>query len=419
MYHLFSVDDHIVEHGSVWVDRLPAKYRDLGPHLVVEDDGTEWWEYEDTRGATTGLNAVAGKPPEFWNLDPLRFSEMIPGCYDPKARAKDFLANGILASVGFPTLPRFGGVLFQTFKDKELAGLCVEAYNDFVLEEWCPGGPPGLYVPMTITKLWDPELAAKEIQRCVEKGAKALCFPEDTYPLGLPSFYRDHWDPVWAVVQETGIPVCMHIGSSGADRGLSPDAPMTVTIAIGNVGAQLALVNLAMSPVCRNFPGLKFVFSEGGIGWLPAALERADRQFQRHRLWDPTGDVTPSDIFRRNMYVCMIDEPIGLKSRYDIGLEKILWETDYPHADTPWPFTQEEVSKTLGPLPEEEVEAITHANAERVFDWKMADPELARKAEPVKPFEWQEGQLHRPGERAAAIAGTGGHQGAHYEFKRG
>ena len=100
-------------------------------------------------------------------------------------------------------------------------------------------------------------------------------------------------------------------------------------------------VNLMMSPVCRKFPGLKFVFSEGGIGWLPNALERADRMWLRHKAYNDFDDTLPSDIYRQNMYLCMIEEPICLKYRDDIGIDKIMWECDYPHTDTVWPDSQE------------------------------------------------------------------------------
>ena len=112
--------------------------------------------YEDTRGETMGLNAVVGKSPDEYNPDPIRFSDMRPGCYDPKERAKDMLTDGIYASILFPTLPRFAGTLFPKFKDSKLADVCVRAYNDFVIEEWCPGGPPGMFVPTIISQLWDP-----------------------------------------------------------------------------------------------------------------------------------------------------------------------------------------------------------------------------------------------------------------------
>ena len=169
MFTIFSVDDHIVEPPDVWSSRVPAKYRDAAPH-VIEEDGREYWVYEDQRILTMGLNAVAGKPRDQWDMEPARFTDMIPGCYDPKERARDLLSQGVLASVAFPTLPRFGGMLFNSFSDKDLASACVEAWNDFILDEWCPAGPPGLFVPMVICQVWDPALAAREIERCASKG---------------------------------------------------------------------------------------------------------------------------------------------------------------------------------------------------------------------------------------------------------
>src|SRR5207244_6554965 len=140
MYKIFSVDDHIIEHANVWSDRVSAKVKDTAPR-VIEEEGREFWVFEDQRLLTMGLNAVAGKPREEWGMEPARFSDMLPGCYVPKERARDFLSQGVLASVAFPTLPRFGGMLFATFDDKELAYECVKAWNDFVLDEWCPAGP--------------------------------------------------------------------------------------------------------------------------------------------------------------------------------------------------------------------------------------------------------------------------------------
>src|SRR5215204_1492821 len=176
MLALFSADDHIIEPADVWSARVPSKYRDVAPH-VIEEDGREYWVYEDVKAATMGLNAVVGKRRDQYNPDPIRFADMRPGCYDPKARVKDMLQDGILASVLFPTLPRFAGTLFLTFKDKALADACVRAYNDFVIDEWCPAGPRGLFVPTIIVQLWDPQLAAAEIHRCADKGAIAISFP--------------------------------------------------------------------------------------------------------------------------------------------------------------------------------------------------------------------------------------------------
>jgi predicted TIM-barrel fold metal-dependent hydrolase len=376
--HLFSADDHIIEPPTVWSDRVPARLRDVAPH-VVEDDGVEYWAYESTRGTTMGLNAVAGKPHNVISPDPVRYSEMIPGCYDPVERARDMLADGILASVLFPTLPRFAGTLFLSFKDKDLAHLCVQAYNDYVIDEWCPAGPPGLFVPTIISTLWDPVLAAAEIHRCADKGARALSFPENTVPLGLPSYWDEHWNPVWQACQDRDIVLCLHIGTSGETPKPTPEAPAMLAYSLLQVGSIMSSVNLMMSPVCRSYPGIKFVFSEGGIGWLPNALERADRMWERHKYYSHLDDLLPSQVFRRNMYLCMIEEPVCLRYRYDIGVDRILWECDYPHTDTVWPESQRianEVFDAAG-VPDDEIAAISHGNAERVFNWKIASPELA------------------------------------------
>jgi predicted TIM-barrel fold metal-dependent hydrolase len=373
MLRLFSADDHIIEPANVWQDRVASKFKEAAPR-VIEEDGREYWVYAGTRSETMGLNAVVGKPQEERDNEPVRFSDMRPGCYDPKERAKDLLSDGIYASVLFPTLPRFSGTLFVGFEDKQLADACVKAYNDFVIDEWCPAGPPGLYVPTIISQLWDPELAAAEIHRCADRGARALSFPENPSPLGLPSYWTSDWDPVWRSCQERDIVLCLHIGTSTWRPTPSPDAPYVVTTSLLQVGSIMSSVNLMMSPVCRNFPGLKFVFSEGGIGWAPNTLERADRFWVKHSSYSGLSGMLPSEIFQRNMYLCMVDEPIGLKYRHDIGIDHILWECDYPHNDTTWPDSQQLTVDTFqqtGCTPEE-IEAITHGNSERIFNWTMA-----------------------------------------------
>jgi predicted TIM-barrel fold metal-dependent hydrolase len=378
MLRLFSCDDHIIEHARVWQDRVPTKYRAVAPH-IVEEGGREYWEFEAERAPTVGLNAVAGKPFEEQNMDPVRFADMRIGCYDPVERAKDFLADGVLASVLFPTLPRFAGTLFLTFQDKVLADLCVKAYNDFVIDEWCPSGPDGLFVPTVICQLWDPELAAAEIRRCAGRGARALSFPENSVPLGLRSYWDSYWHPIWQACEDTGVVLCLHIGTSGEVANPAPDAPPAVGFAVLQVGSVLSSVNLMMSPVCRLFPRLQFVFSEGGIGWVPNALERADRMWERHKYYSNFDDVRPSEIFRQNMFLCMIEEPVCLKYRDDIGLDKIMWECDYPHTDTVWPKSQASAQAVFdqakcSPV---EIDAITHLNAERVFNWQMASADVA------------------------------------------
>ena len=234
MQKLFSADDHVIEHARVWTDRLPAKYKEAGPHVVFSE-GKERWVHEGQVGAEVGFGSALHSlrdskealEPRF-EL-PKTYADMLPGCYDPAQRSKDMLDNGVVASLCFPTLPRFGGTLFFEFEDKILADLCVKAYNDFILDEWCPGGVDGMFVPMTICQLWDVKSAVEEVTRCVERGARAITIPENTVYFGLPSFYTDYFDPLWRTCEDTGIAICMHLATAGNYADFRP-APEALTL---------------------------------------------------------------------------------------------------------------------------------------------------------------------------------------------
>jgi len=368
-YDLISVDDHVIEPHNVWIDRLPVRDREAGPH-VIEADGREYWVYEGRRGETMGLNAVAGKDRRDYSMDPVRYSDMIRGCYDPVQRARDLMADGVRGSVSFPTFPRFAGVTFLKGDDKALASKCVVAYNDWMIDEWC-AAVPGMYIPMIIGQLWDPVAMAGEIRRCAAKGARAVTFPENPVPVGLPSLSTRFWDPVWEAVTETDTVVCMHIGTSGVVPMPSADSPYVYGIALAPTAAWSTCIDLIMGEIPRRYPTIKFALSEGGIGWVPFALERADRSWERHRYWSGLDDIPPSEVFRRNIWVCFIGENMGVEARDHIGIDRIMWECDYPHADTPWPHSQKEVAQSLDGLPDDDVALMTHGNAERLFRWSL------------------------------------------------
>ncbi len=373
---LFSVDDHIIEPANLWTSRVSSKYQDVVPQ-IVQKDGKECWAYEDQFVYTLGLNAVVGKPEEEWDFEPTSFNDMRRGCFDPRDRVRDFLSEGITASVGFPTLPRFGGALFPGFKDKVLADLCVRAWNDYVFEEWCAAAPE-VYVPMTIIQLWDPQQAVREIERNLARGVRAITIPEESSQLGfgLPSYYDEYWNPVWAACQDADLPICMHIGSSGWKPFIPPGAGDPLLFALGFVPTVTHAMAMAFGPVPRKFPNIKFVFSEGGIGWIPQAVERADHRYTIHRHWSGSDDLKPSEVFQRNFWFCMMpDEDYGLNIRHEIGIDKIFWESDYPHANCPWPATQDIVHRFFDGVPADEVKAITYGNAQNVFKWSCLEVE--------------------------------------------
>ncbi len=376
---LVSVDDHIIEPREMFDAHIPERYRDRAPRVLTDDDGSEYWLFEGERAAYMGLNAVAGCPPEEYGLNPTRYDQMRNGCYDVDERVRDMNANGVLGSLNFPTFPHFCGQLFARQQDKELSLAVVRAYNDWHIDEWC-GAHPGRFIPCGVTPYWDPDLMADEVRRIAEKGCHAVTFSENPEKLGHPSLHSDHWDPFWDACQESATVVCLHIGSSSSLLLTATDAPADVMISITPMNSFLALNDLMWTSIFKKFPRIKIAMSEGGIGWIPYALERMDYVYEHHHSWTGAdfGGRRPSDVYRDHIVTCFIDDASGLELRHRVGIDSITWECDYPHSDSTWPHSPELLGKSLIGIPDDEVDKMTHLNAMRVFQF---DPFAVRPKE--------------------------------------
>jgi len=376
---LVSVDDHVIEHPEVWRDRLPKSFGDRLPHVVRTTGGEslagggellperDVWVYDGDIYPQIGLNAVAGKKWEDFGIDPYRFSEMRPGCYDPAERVKDMDTEGVWAQTTFPSLPGFGGRFFLNGSDRELALQCVQAWNDFIIDEWCAAAPER-FIPLMILPVWDIERSVAEIGRMAGKGARGISFIENPAAAGLPSWHTGHWDSVFAAAVETELPLCMHFGSSGSMPSVSKDAPFTTAIVLSNTSSMATCVDLLFSPVFHRFPKLQVALSEGGIGWVPWLLERTDHIWQRHRHYnDIDFDTRPSELFRRNIWTCFIDDRHGMGLRESIGIDRITWESDYPHADSNFPHSRKAAAEHFADVPDDETHKIAELNARRLF----------------------------------------------------
>ncbi len=366
---LVSVDDHVVEPPDMFDQHLPAKYRDVAPRVVHTDSGNDVWLYEGQELPNIGLNAVAGKPPEEYGIEPTSFAEMRPGCWDLDQRIADMDANGVLGSMCFPSFPQFCGQLFSRTQDKDVALAMVRAYNDWHIDQWC-GSYPGRFIPLSIPPIWDPQLMADEVHRVAAKGCRAVTFSENPEKLGWPSYHSEHWDPFWKAVSDEGTIVCLHIGSSSQLTITSIEAPINVMISLQPMNIVQAAADILWSRVMTEFPGVTFALSEGGIGWIPYFLERCDYVYEHHQSW--TGQdlpMKPSDLFRERFITCFIDDAAGVKNRHDVGLDKITWECDYPHSDSTWPESPERLMQSLAGVPDDEIDAITHLNAMRLFHY--------------------------------------------------
>jgi predicted TIM-barrel fold metal-dependent hydrolase len=387
---LLSTDDHVIEHPRVWTDRLPAKYRDVGPRIVEKMPGADdprpvvagievkqkhdsrpmqLWQYEDRQYPNIALNAVAGRAKADYGIDPVRYEDMLPGCYDPVARLADMDLDGVWGALCFPSFARFGCTVFLDGHDKELALLGVQAYNDFILDEWCPTAPDR-YIPLVGLPLWDAELCIQEVQRTAAKGAKAIMFPESPHDLGLPSLFSDHWDRLFSVVEETEMPLAMHFGSGGRAPSAAPGAPLATVITMFSTNSMGTLTDLMFAPTLHRHPRLKVGLSEGGIGWIPYILERADYVWERHRFYQNIDQTTrPSDLFRQHIHGCFISDEHGVKNRHEIGIDNITWESDYPHSDSNWPHSRKMAAEVFRDVPDDEVHKIVELNVRRLYNF--------------------------------------------------
>ena len=365
---LVSVDDHVVEPPTLFDNHLPAKWKDAAPRSIRKDDGTDVWVFEGNEIPNIGLNAVAGRPPEEYNIEPTSYDMIRKGCYDIHERVLDMNRNGVLGSMCSPSFVQFCGQLFSKSSDLDTSLQLLRAYNDWHIDEWC-GTYPGRFIPLSIPPIWDPQLMADEVRRVAKKGCHAVTFSENPFKLGWPHIFGDHWDPFFAACQDEGTIIALHIGSSSTMIEMAPGAPIDVMITLTPLNTMNAATDLLWSPVLRKFPDLQFALSEGGTGWIPYWLERIDYVYQQHHFWtgQDFGDKLPSQVAAEHFNYCFISDRIGIQDRHDVGIDAITWECDYPHSDSTWPNSPEMLTKQLDGVPDSEIAKMTYENAMRIY----------------------------------------------------
>jgi predicted TIM-barrel fold metal-dependent hydrolase len=372
---LISVDDHVVEPpslGDFFRENLPAKFRDRAPKAIRHDDGTDAWLIEGQEIATFGLNAVQGRPRANWGSDPASFDEVRPGTYDVDARIDDMNANGVLAAINFPSWPGMGGQYFMQNEDRDYVAAMTRTYNDWHINEWC-NKAPGRFIPLGISGfMLGAEWMATEIKRLAELGCHAVTCHPDAYRFGMPDYHGDEWDPAWKAAEETGSVMVFHFGGF---PNFMPRTPFSVIPQSMPFQTAIFAGELLWSKMFRKFPSIKLALAEGGIGWIPFFLEKADFIYDHHRAWthEDFGDLLPSQVFRKHVQGCFIDDLTGLLLRDQIGIDMITWECDYPHSDSTWPTAPEELWKSLqaAKLSDQEIEKVTWSNA---ASWYQFDP---------------------------------------------
>ena len=250
---LISVDDHIAEPADMFEAHVPEKYKEHAPKVVTDENGREQWYYGKLPGRNLGLNAVAGKPREHYNIDASRYDEMRPGCYNVHERVRDMNAGGQLAGLNFPNWTGFSGQVLNEGPDPDLNDIMIKAYNDWHIDEWV-GSYPDRFIPCGILPLYDVDRAVAEVKRLSDKGCHAVTFSENPAMLGMPSIHSGEWDPLFAVCSDLGTVLCCHLGSSSRSVGASADAPASVPMTLSSALTISTLVELVWAEFWDRFP---------------------------------------------------------------------------------------------------------------------------------------------------------------------
>jgi predicted TIM-barrel fold metal-dependent hydrolase len=365
---MISVDDHNVEPPEAFLRHYPEAHKAEAPR-IIKKDGKDVWTFQDKIIPTIGTNAVVGRPRSEYGMEPDEFEQMRKGTYDPKARIDDMNANGQLGAINFPTMPSFAGNTFFQFKN-EAATRAVRAYNDWHVFEWCAAGP-GRFIPMIILPIWDMTATLEELKRMSDAGVHAIAFPDNPYRCGFPSIHDAYWDPMWKALNDYRMVINCHIGTGTVAMHASDDSPIDAWITTMPISIVNSAADWLHAPMWKKYPDLRMALSEGGIGWIPYFLERADFTHEHHHEWTFTNfdGQKPSDLFKQKIISCFIDDKVGIENLHHMNIDMVTWECDYPHSDTLWPNCPEYLWESVKNIDKEIVDKITHLNVMREYSF--------------------------------------------------
>ena len=397
---LVDADGHVMEPADVWVDRMDRdRWGDLIPHYLPEDtDGKDSWYVGGVRRAAGSaiFGCSAGFDPEELLARPWKYTEGHTAAWDPAARVQTLDDEGIDATVLYPSLALTFGPLdpIPAVRDPEFVADLHRAYNDWIAE-FCSYAPHRLYAAAAVP-LQSIDLAVDEARRAVDElGLHAVFIRSASYFEDVP-FSHPRYDPFWAACQELGVPIGLHPAThtdlpnaarrfslvrQSADMAVANKVADEVTggtalsIAVGApVDAILTLGRLLMGGVCERFPDLKFLVLESGGGWAASLLERMDEEVEANPQESRWLTMKPSEYFRRQCFISFEPDDPTLPRLADlIGVDRILWASDFPHSDAIYPGTVKALEDTIAPLTDDVKDRIRGANAVDAYglttDW--------------------------------------------------
>jgi predicted TIM-barrel fold metal-dependent hydrolase len=357
-YRLISADSHVNEPPDLWTGRVPATLRDRAPRIERFDAGDAWVIEGVTDPITFGMNACAGLDREEmrgW----VRFEDIRPGGHDPAARVEEMGRDGVDAEMLYPT-PRLAQAVVAN-PDPEYRAAMIPAYNDWISEY--VGYAPDRFGGLAMLPNWGAEAAVAEIDRVLDRpgmrGVVMGCYPNGTLTIDPTD------DKVWRRLAEARIPLSIHVS-------LSLTMPAAHRAALPGFGrffdAPNRMVELIFAGVFDRFPELDVVLAEVDFGWVPYAKEQIDNNY--HRL-DPGQRfgllAPPSEYIERHFHYGFMTDTFGIRHRHDVGVDRILWSSDYPHISADWPASWRTIQAAFSGVPADERHQILAGNTQRLY----------------------------------------------------
>jgi predicted TIM-barrel fold metal-dependent hydrolase len=373
-----DVDTHISEWADLWTERAPAHLKDRVPRIIGEGAKRRWVIDEHTflyeMGAASAVMKDGSKTRgvEFIKR---QLADVHPACYDVHARIRLMNEQGIYAQIAYPNAIGFSGIAAMK-TDSELRTATIQIFNDAMGDLQRDSGDR--IFPMLMLPWWDVDESVKEIERCLRWGARGINTNPDPHNHGLPSIADPHWNPIWEACAYHDLPVNFHIGASDESASWVTNTPLpsfsdNQKLATGSVMLFISnlrvMMNVLTSRFLENHPKLKIVSVESGAGWIPYMLEALEYMSAESGV---DYKVSPSEIFRRQIYACTFFEKRNfLDTVRQVGADKIMFETDFPHPACLYPDGLDYMVDVIGGLTPDERFKIFSGNAAKLYNIKI------------------------------------------------
>jgi predicted TIM-barrel fold metal-dependent hydrolase len=365
---LISADDHVdLTHDSVkahlasrYHDAYDTALREFGASMtsLVSVEANQRWREQQHRGVPSGpVGMGTGRGQDV--LDS-------PGHRDARARLADMDRDGVDASVTYCEVSAFRYLYLVRDGRPE----STRAFNT-ALMEFASVDPRRLIVSCQIP-IHDIDEAVAEVQWAANTGCKSLQLPVFPAELGVADYWDARYEPLFAAIEESGLPICCHIGMNTMLDGLAqrdPTPQKGIFVPMVPLSAAESFGMWIMGGVFERFPRLKVVFVEPGLGWVSWWLYVVDDLATRQGYEFPAISELPSEYFRRNVFLTFVDEPDALEqARGRLGVENVMWSSDYPHPVTSFPNSKATVETMFKDAEPRERELIVSGNAARVWN---------------------------------------------------